>query len=364
MLLRHTRAHVLGDASSDPETPTISSSLTGETCNPNLSNDYERCPRTQNFARNSSISTQASSNPGQEESRADVTNHNTVQDLPSSLPAQELPLGAFAVSTGNEASSWAPECGLESTRDIGVEHIPDATALPSDLFQTWLYDFDARLMTVGSVPTFPDLTGETCCIEPEPEVSGQKNNNARLLWPTRTRRPAPMTYTSWQDISSCSKKNLLSQTDQVGVATPLIVHPNGSDSRLEKLRRLAARFLCCGCRNEGPVYTVDDGTSAGDSNMPGLSQSSQTCRTCESASELFRLGLEQYKRRFHATIPILHIPTFCPEDTPSTLLLVMCLLGLTFVNSEEATALVSRAFPVSQPASFLFPYFFLFCGGA
>lgn len=350
MLLRHTRAHVLGDASTDSEMMT-SSYLAEETRNSTLSSGNRRCHRTQLFGRNNPVSSPAGSNSGQDESRVDMTNHVALQDLESSLPIQQVPLEISAASAGSEASCWAPERGLQDARGVGVESIPNATSLPSDAFQTWLSDFDARLMTMGSVPSFPDLTGETCCFEPEPAVSGRDFNKTRLLWPIRPRRIAPMIYTLWQDISSCSHKNLLSQKDQVGAGVPPSVDPKDADSILEKLRRLTARFLGCGCRVDGSTYAVDAGTLTGDNNMPSLSQPNRICHTCESAAELFRLGLEQYKRRFHAIIPIVHIPTFCPDDIPSTLLLVMCMLGLTFVNSDEATALVSRAFPVSQLAS-------------
>lgn len=317
-----------------------------------LSSDNRRCRRTQSSGRNNPASSPVGSNSGQDESGVDMTNHVTLQDLPSSLPAQQVPMAVFAPSAGNEASCWAPEQGLEVARGIGVESTSNATSIPSDAFQTWPCDFDERLMTIDSLPPFPDLTGEMCCFEPELDVSGQAYNKTRLLWPVRPRRIAPMIHTLWQDISFCSNKNLLSQTDQVGAGTSPSVPPKDADSILEKLRRLTARFLGCGCRDDGSTYAADNGTSNGVTNMPNPSQPNRTCRTCESATELFRVGLEQYKRRFHATIPIVHIPTFCPEDIPSTLLLVMCLLGLTFVNSEEANALVFRAFPVSQPARF------------
>lgn len=346
VLLRHTRAHVLGDASSDPEVVT-SSCLAEETSNSAPSNVNQNRPRTESPGRSNSMSSRAGSNSGQGELSPDVANHITLQNLPSSPPVQQVPLGAFAASTGNEASYWTSECGLENTRDIGVESIPGATSLPSDAFQPWLCDFDARFMTVGSITTFPDLTGEMCRLDPESDVLRQEDNKTRQSWAIRPRRIAPMIHTLWQDISSCSNTNLLSQTDQIGAGTLPRIHPDGAYSLLEKLRRLTARVLGCGCGDEGSMYTLDDGTSTGDHNIPSQSQPSQICRSCESAAKLFRLGLDQYKRRFQATIPIVHIPTFCPEDIPSTLLLVICLLGLTFVNSEEATALVSRAFPVS-----------------
>lgn len=349
MLLRHTRAHVLGDASTDSEMMT-SSYLAEETRNSTLSSGNRRCHRTQLSGRNNPQSSPAGSNSGQDESTGDMTDHVTLQDVPSSHPIQQVPIGLSAASAGSVESCWASGRGLEDARGIGVESIPNATFLPSDTFQTWLSDFDARLMTIGSVPSFPELTGETCSFELEPDVSGRDFNKTRLLWPIRPRRIAPMIHTLWQDISSCSDKNLLSQKDQVGAGVPPSVDPKDADSILEKLRRLTARLLGCGCRVDSPTYAVDAGTST-DNNMPSLSQPNRVCYTCESAAELFRLGLEQYKRRFHAIIPIVHIPTFCPDDIPSTLLLVMCMLGLTFVNSEEATALVSRAFPVSQLAS-------------
>lgn len=350
MLLRHTRAHVLGDASTDSEMMT-SSYLAEKRRNSTLSSGNRRCHRTQLSGRNNPVSSPAGSNSGQDESTVDMTDHVTLQDVPSSLHIQQMPIEVSAASAGGVESCWASDRGLEDARGIGVESIPNAPSLPPDAFQTWLSDFDAHPMTMGSVPNFPDLTSETCCFEPAPDVSGRDFNKTRLLWPIRPRRIAPMIHTLWQDISSCSNKNLLSQKDQVGAGVPPSVYPKDADSILEKLRRLTARFLGCGCRVDGSTYAVDAGTSTGDNNMPRLSQPNRICHTCESAAELFRLGLEQYKRRFHAIIPIVHIPTFCPDDIPSTLLLVMCMLGLTFVNSDEATALVSRAFPVSQLAS-------------
>jgi len=51
-----------------------------------------------------------------------------------------------------------------------------------------------------------------------------------------------------------------------------------------------------------------------------------------------------YFRRFHPLAPFIHIPTFRAAATPPTLLFVMCVLGLSAMNTHSGSKFINEAF--------------------
>jgi hypothetical protein len=66
-------------------------------------------------------------------------------------------------------------------------------------------------------------------------------------------------------------------------------------------------------------------------------------------AEIFDIGLDLYFRQFHPLMPFIHTPTFCPKTAPTSVLFIMCLIGLTILQTKGATAFVRQTFSVSFP---------------
>ncbi|CAG9977399.1 unnamed protein product [Clonostachys byssicola] len=277
------------------------------------------------------------------EYRDETTKLTAPQDS-LSIPMPHAPPETIPVQLGDETLHWDSTPLLGSHLDISVGSILDEASFPSDSFQSWCNDFDGRFFAAGSTRNMPSLAGDPGLPELELDVLGQKLDKTQAPWPRRPRRVASLMHTLWHDVASCTDRNLLSQKVQAG--RPRCDQHDKIGVIFDSLRPLTARFMGCSCSDTDPLYSADDGgISAGGCTTSSFSQSVQICHTCKVSFKLLALGLEQYRRKFHATIPIVHIPTFREQETPPTLLFIMCLIGLTFVNSEEATALVSRVFP-------------------
>jgi hypothetical protein len=66
------------------------------------------------------------------------------------------------------------------------------------------------------------------------------------------------------------------------------------------------------------------------------------------STDMFDIAFEQYVYHHHLTVPLLHLPTFCASQAPTTFLLVACTIGFRVMGTKELTSLVSKALPVSN----------------
>jgi hypothetical protein len=62
-------------------------------------------------------------------------------------------------------------------------------------------------------------------------------------------------------------------------------------------------------------------------------------------AEILDIALGLFFRRFHPTVPFVHVATFSARNTPSPMLFAMCLVGLSILGTTGATRFVSRMFP-------------------
>jgi hypothetical protein len=62
-------------------------------------------------------------------------------------------------------------------------------------------------------------------------------------------------------------------------------------------------------------------------------------------AEILDIALGLFFRRFHPTVPFIHIATFSVRNTPSSMLFAICLIGLSILGTTGATRFVSRMFP-------------------
>jgi hypothetical protein len=65
-------------------------------------------------------------------------------------------------------------------------------------------------------------------------------------------------------------------------------------------------------------------------------------------AEILDMSLDLYFRHWHPLLPFVHIPTFSPQSIKDHMLFIMCLIGLTIINTRGARAFVRLATAVSQ----------------
>ncbi|RSM04766.1 hypothetical protein CDV31_009933 [Fusarium ambrosium] len=241
---------------------------------------------------------------------------------------------------------------LDNSLDLNTGRLLEETTFPSDIPQTWfscpnrLPPVEDSTSNISNMTVEPYLAGR-----PAPDLSGRKRIDMRQSWPSRPRRVPPLMPTLWNDLASCTSGNILSRTARVGSTyrTGLGQSPTPHNARglFQILQPLTQTLLgpCNSCDAQKHAMGIGSWGRAGPDLSTPTGRLGIPCQKCEVISELLTLGLEQYKRKFHAAIPLVHIPTFFLEEAPPILLLVMCLLGLSFVLTEEATGLVSKILP-------------------
>ena len=62
-------------------------------------------------------------------------------------------------------------------------------------------------------------------------------------------------------------------------------------------------------------------------------------------AEILDIALGLFFRRFHPTVPFIHVATFSVRNTPSPMLFAICLIGLSILGTTGATRFVSKMFP-------------------
>ncbi|EXJ85918.1 hypothetical protein A1O1_06287 [Capronia coronata CBS 617.96] len=62
-------------------------------------------------------------------------------------------------------------------------------------------------------------------------------------------------------------------------------------------------------------------------------------------AEILDIALGLFFRRFHPTVPFIHVATFSVRNTPTPMLFAICLIGLSILGTTGATRFVSRMFP-------------------
>ncbi|OGM41727.1 hypothetical protein ABOM_009886 [Aspergillus bombycis] len=164
----------------------------------------------------------------------------------------------------------------------------------------------------------------------------QNVKKVQSFWSTPQRLTAETQV--WYEIISGSSENIFSrhdygtctepsqQTQHAGVAEICLNHE--IRSQLQDLkRRLLKRQCHC---------------SSSDGRM------TDTCDEhyfCENFHGIFEQGLYLYLDKYQPTYPILHIPTFQPQTVHPLLLFTMCIIGLSFVKTEEAVRFIYHIYP-------------------
>ena len=213
-------------------------------------------------------------------------------------------------------------------------------------------DFEALLSDTLSACTGPtSIPAEAVGDALEGVDVGYRAAVSASFWPTTSPHVSRLTRTLWKDVAFAIDGNLFSRICIPSMPPDSNITPlsrSGLEEESQKeLRILTERLIPHTCLNE-LAESVNFKVPKRNSYYFGAADLSSKCWACQGSSGLLDLGLDLYIRMFQPVMPMLHVPTFKSEEIPTLLLLLMCLLGLTFVNTEEATEFIQMAFPVSS----------------
>ena len=233
--------------------------------------------------------------------------------------------------------------------DHPIEWLPQSTDSSNchDPFQMWLFpslgDLDQSpdfLQTYGLPDAQPytepkDMTNG----RPYDPVDRTKNiakvprerfSRVQRCWnprPGRVYRTMPIL---WREVASSPMDNLFSESP---VADDFRTTTNwGLDSECRV--RLRDTF-----RTPAPSRYHSP-------KLPPVDQSlSQPVEGEFPPAEILDIALGLFFRRFHPTVPFIHVATFSVRNTSSPMLFAICLIGLSILGTTGATRFVSRMFP-------------------
>lgn len=224
------------------------------------------------------------------------------------------------------------------------------------------------LLSRGSqaMPTLPEKessnTGETA--ETIPRFPREGFSRLDQCWVPRSRRHLRLMPNVWREVVDSHRDNLFCD---------LPIEKPATETKERRLIRWGFDESCRHRIETAINQTVTPPTS-GSSPVPpatysifgdsaSMSASSPVTNTNRSRiapghikapqAEIFDISLDLYESQFHPTLPFMHLATFSAKAAPTSLLLVMTLLGFSILGTTGAARFVSLSFPVSSFSSSL-----------
>lgn len=262
--------------------------------------------------------------------------------------------------------SFSPQGHVSSLDQWAFELVqsnhPLPNRTPADALQTWLFPLESDILASNNShhmaidgPFEHDIFRNGADNHASPSGSSvsiasripkERFSRVESCWPLKSRTPPRLMPTLWQSLVSCDCSNILSEIPSGVIDTPIS----------ERERRNSrwgldeeCRDLLQGALNNAPqtnsMRSESYGDTASSSGEAGASPGIENVRF--PPAEILDIALEMYLYYFHPTLPIIHIPTFSAKNAPRSLLLSMCLIGLSILGTAGAAKFVSRTYPVS-----------------
>ncbi|KAI1629828.1 hypothetical protein EDD37DRAFT_70158 [Exophiala viscosa] len=271
---------------------------------------------------------------------------------PSQLSGGNSTFETSVTTPGNAVQTPRSEIAPNQFTDNHIEWLPPSDPNQDnfhDPFQMWLFpslgdldqspDFlqtyglgdaahqfaDVKELTNGIILNPPDRT-KTIAIVPRERFS-----RVERCWGPRPGRVHRIMPVLWKEVASSHMDNLFSEsplapddfrmTSNWGLDTDCRV-------RLRDSFRTPAPSVFHSPKLQ-PV--LDPVLSHGNAEFP--------------PAEILDIALGLFFRRFHPTVPFIHMATFFVRNTPTPMLFAMCLTGLSILGTTGATKFVARMFP-------------------
>ncbi|KAH9874021.1 hypothetical protein IAQ61_004649 [Plenodomus lingam] len=237
---------------------------------------------------------------------------------------------------------------------------PVANRTPADALQTWLFPLEGDMQTPHGaqhlgVDGFFDPNFSRAGPENEPSPSGssvsiasrvprERFQRVQSCWPSRSQKTSKLMPDLWQNLIMADCANILSELPSRASEAPMS----------EKARKNSRWGVDEECRsvlqsamNNIPQILPTRSESYGDTaSSSGEAVGSPSADGVQfPPAEILDIALEMYLYYFHPTLPIIHIPSFSAKNAPRSLLLCMCLIGLSILGTAGAAKFVARTFP-------------------
>jgi hypothetical protein len=319
--------------------------------------------------------------------RQDASSHNQdfqgviayLQTPPLSEPNFQMINGDSNSTSGLDFGSDLYSGRLNALQDqisTGMGGLtPNGAMMPNDLLN-WFdqFDMDANqpsdsLQSTGISPAGASQGNrQPAILSPERDNSSKSQIPGSLstiipterfhrlerCWPNRPSNAVRLMPTLWRDAATKAEDNLFSQAN----LTPEAIDHNrqfGSRWGLDEDFRTRLQRMFVTLSRKGSKQTSEGGSPfsrspPSDASSVGQSTINEDIPKIPNfpPAEIFDISLDLYFRQFHPLMPFIHTPTFCPKTAPPSMLLIMCLIGLTILQTKGATAFVRQAFPVSR----------------
>ena len=261
----------------------------------------------------------------------------TSSNQPAQTPPSEVPQSQY----GNANMDWLPASGMAQ----GDYHDP---------FQMWLFpslgDLDQspdflQTFNTGATPNFAVEDTRPLNEKRQAETSDrpktiktvprERFSRIQKCWAPRPHRLHRIMPSLWRDVISSPLDNLFTDEDSNFHTQSKSTSNWGLDSDCR--HRLKATF-----RTPAPSAYQSPRLNATLDPLiaPNLSDASEF-----PPAEILDIALGLFFRRFHPTVPFIHVPTFSVKHTPAPFLFAVCLIGLSILGTTGATRFVSKMFP-------------------
>ncbi|KAI8940541.1 hypothetical protein NX059_004219 [Plenodomus lindquistii] len=236
--------------------------------------------------------------------------------------------------------------------------VPNRT--PADALQTWLFPMESDLHTPHGIHQmgvngFFDHTFARSVQDNQPSPSGssasiasrvprERFQRVQSCWPSRNQKSSKLMPDLWQNLVMADCANILSEVPTGVPEAPLSERERrnsrwGLDEECRSMLQSALNNIpqLLPTRSESYGDTASSsGDAAGSPSLEGVQF---------PPAEILDIALEMYLYYFHPTLPIIHIPTFSAKHASRSLLLCMCLIGLSILGTAGAAKFVTRTFP-------------------
>ncbi|KAK5053951.1 hypothetical protein LTR84_001913 [Exophiala bonariae] len=277
---------------------------------------------------------------------------------PSQISGEASTFDNSVTTPGNPVQTPRSEMGpnqfMDNTNIDWLPQAPDATDHNNfhDPFQMWLFpslgdldqspDFLQAYGLQDHQPQFQDPKDSSRANEAADrtrniaKVPRERFSRVQRCWNPRPGRVYRIMTVLWKDVASLPMDNLFSESPN-GVDDFRTTSNWGLDTecriRLRDQFRTPAPSVFHSPRIQpmlDPVLSAAQAATASDEFPP---------------AEILDIALGLFFRRFHPTVPFIHVATFSVRNTPSPMLFAICLIGLSILGTTGATRFVGKMFP-------------------
>ncbi|KIX04623.1 uncharacterized protein Z518_05493 [Rhinocladiella mackenziei CBS 650.93] len=272
---------------------------------------------------------------------------------PSQNSGETSTFETSVTTPGNPGQTPRSEIVPNQFSDSHIEWIPQTDHSNQqnfhDPFQMWLFP------SLGDLEQSPDFLqsyglgdSQQPCQETKELANGRSNDAAdrtktiakvprerfsrvQRCWGPRPGRLFRIMPVLWKEVASFSMDNLFSESP---IAADDFRTTSNWGLDTECRVRLRDQFRT-------PAPSTYHSPRLQPALDPVLSQSNEEF----PPAEILDIALGLFFRRFHPTVPFIHVATFSVRNTPSPMLFAICLIGLSILGTTGATRFVSRMFP-------------------